>query len=386
MRRTLAPLVAVAATVLLVGCGGESESAREARAMRDATPQRLQPDGSVKLTDADRAALALVTASAAEGSLPEGALRFGRVVSPPANEGRVVSPVTGRVTRPPFLDLGASVRAGGALVEILPVLDTPDQIAVGTQSAERLGQIEAAQRELAKAEADAGRARELSPHVVSVAKLQEVETTAATARARLEGLRNARTAADQAQFRLVTVTAPIEGTVSAITVEVGALVNRGDVLAQVLRAGPVWINLSVPPDEPTADRYAVVTPLGSVPARLLTVGRIIDADGTRHDRLVVEAPQSGELRPGSTVSVYVSRGTVRGIVLPETALVPGVETDTVFIETSPGVFAARAVRVAARFGGQVRLTAGVKAAELVVIQGTMGLQGERLRSQLRHVE
>ena len=142
----------------------------------------------------------------------------------------------------------------------------------------------------------------------------------------------------------------------------------------------------MPPDEAAADRYAVVTPSGSVPARLLTVGRIIDADGTRHDRLVVEAPQSAELRPGSTVSVYVSRGTVRGIVLPETALVPGVETDTVFIETSPGVFAARVVRVAARFGGQVRLASGVNAAEIVVVQGTMGLQGERLRSQLRHVE
>jgi RND family efflux transporter MFP subunit len=377
--------VVIAIAVSLSGCG-ESESAREAKAMQAATPQRLQPDGSIKLTDADRAALALLTAPAAETELPESTLRFGRVLSPPANEAQVVSSVTGRVTRPPLVELGASVSASAALIEIMPVLDTPDRIAVGTQSAERVGQIEAAEREVSKAEADAARARELSPQVVSVAQLQEAETALATARARLEGLRNARTASDQAQSRPVTVTAPVSGTISAINVEVGGLVNRGDVLARLLRAGPLWIDLFVPPDDPTADRYEVETPSGPIPARLLTGGRLIDPDGTRHDRLIVAATSSTVLRPGSTVSVHAARGTMRGIVLPESALVPGVDTDTVFVETSPGIFTARSVRVAARFGGQVRLTAGINAGETVVIQGAMGLQGERLRSQLRHVE
>lgn len=354
--------------------------------MQGAIPQRLRPDGSVQLTPQDRIALGLVVASAAEGDLPESVLRFGRVLSPPASEGQVVTPVTGRIVRAPAVQLGSTVRAGATLVEIMPVLDTPERIAVGTQSAERQAQIEAAERDLAKAEADAARARSLSPQIVSAAKLQEADTIVATTRARLEGLRNARTASGEAQTRLVPVTAPIGGTVFALNVAVGGLVNRGDVLAQIVTGGPLWIDVAVPPDDPVSDRYEVATSGRPVQARLLARGRVIDADGTRHDRLVVESPQSATLSPGSTVSVQVARNASRGIVLPESALVPGVDGDTVFVETSPGVFTARPVQVVARFSGRARLSSGVRPGESVVVQGAMGLQGERLRSQLRHVE
>ena len=371
--------------VPLLACG-ESESAREARAMKDATPQRLRPDGTIQLSDQDRAALGLAVAPAAEGDLPDSTLRFGRVVSLLANESQVVSPVTGRVTRPPRVQLGASVSAGAMLLEIVPALDTPDRIAVGTQAAEREGQIEAAVGGLAQAEADAARARQLSPQIVSAARLQEAETAVATARARLEGLRNARAAASQAQTSPVSVSAPIAGTVAMIKIEVGALVSKGDVLAQIVREGPVWIDVSVPPDDPVGDRYAVTTSSGLIVARLLARGSVIDADGTRHDRLIVDAAQSAALRPGASVSVQVAHGASRGIVIADSALVPGVDTDTVFVETSSGIFAARPVHVAARFEKLVRVASGLNPGDRVVVQGAMALQGERLRSQLRHVE
>lgn len=378
-------LLTMALAVPLAACG-ESESAREARAMKDATPQRLRPDGTIQLSDQDRAALGLAVAPAAEGDLPDSTLRFGRVVSLSANESQAVSPVTGRVTRPPRVQLGASVSAGAVLLEIAPALDTPDRIAVGTQAAEREGQIEAAVGGLAQAVADAARARQLSPQIVSAARLQEAETAVATARARLEGLRNARAAASQAQTSPVSVSAPIAGTVAMITVAVGALVNKGDVLAQIVREGPVWIDVSVPPDDPVGDRYAVTTSSGLIVARLLARGSVIDADGTRHDRLVVDAAQSAALRPGASVSLQVAHGASRGIVIADSALVPGVDTDTVFVETSSGIFAARPVHVAARFEKQVRVASGLTRGDRVVVQGAMALQGERLRSQLRHVE
>ena len=378
-------LLTLALAVPLAGCG-ESESAREARAMKDAVPQRLRPDGTIHLSDQDRAALGLAVAPAAEGDLPDSTLRFGRVVSLSANESQVVSPVTGRVTRPPRVQLGASVSAGAVLLEIAPALDTPDRIAVGTQAAEREGQIEAAVGGLAQAVADAARARQLSPQIVSAAKLQEAETAVATARARLEGLRSARAAANQAQTSPVSVSAPIAGTVAMIKIDVGALVNKGDVLAQIVREGPVWIDVSVPPDDPVGDRYAVTTSSGLIVARLLARGSVIDADGTRHDRLVVDAAQSAALRPGASVSLQVAHGASRGIVIADSALVPGVDTDTVFVETSPGIFAARPVHVAARFEKQVRVASGLTRGDRVVVQGAMALQGERLRSQLRHVE
>ena len=62
-------------SICAFGCG-ESESAREAKAMQGAIPQRLRSDGSIQLTSEDRTALGLVVSPAAEADLPESALRF----------------------------------------------------------------------------------------------------------------------------------------------------------------------------------------------------------------------------------------------------------------------------------------------------------------------
>ena len=382
-RNTLAALVVFTTLGFSTACGSQSEATREAEAMKAATPNRVQADGSIRLTDQDRSALGLVVQPAAEADLLNGTLRFGRVISPPANEAQVVSPVTGRITRPPRVELGAQIGAGAPLLEVQPELDVPERISVGTQAAQRQGDIEAAQRELAKAEADADRARALSPQVVSAAQLQQAETTVATARAKLDGLQGARTAEITARTHMVPVSAPIAGTVAELTATVGAVVNRGDALARIIKPGPLWVDVSVPPDEAVGDRYELLAGSTVLPARPLTRGRLTDVGGTRMDRLVVDAADASALTPGSAVSVRVGHGVTRGIVVPEAAIVPGVETDTVFVENSAGTFAPRPVRVAARYGGHVRLASGLKPGERVVVRGGMALQGELVRSQLR---
>jgi len=374
--------VGMLALATVASCG-QSESAREAEAMKAATPSRVQPDGSIRLTDADRGTLGLQVQSATEADLPDSMLRFGRVVSPPGNEAQVVSPVTGRITRAPRVQVGDIVTAGALLVDIEPNLDVAERISVGTQAAQRQGEIGAAEQELAKAEADLTRARALSPHVMSAAQVQQAETAVAVARARLEGLEHARTAETTARTQAVSVPAPIGGAVADLTATVGALVTRGDVLARLVRSGPLWIDVSVPPDAPIGDRYEVITGSGPLAARLIARGRLSDVGGTRTDRLAVETPTASVLTPGATVSVRIGHGATRGIVLPDAAIVPGVESDTVFIEREPGFFVARPVQVATRFGGQVRLASGVKSGERVVIRGGMALEGELVRSQLR---
>jgi RND family efflux transporter MFP subunit len=380
-RTYVVALACCAAGVAACG-GGQSEEAEEAAAMKAAAPSRVQADGSIKLTDADRTALGLVAQPATEAELPNTSLRFGRVVSPPANEGQVVAPVTGRITRAPRVQLGANVAAGTTLLDIQPTLDTPERITVGTDAAVRQGDIEAAQGELDKAESDATRARALSPQVISAAQLQQAETAVATARAKLQGLQAARTAETTARTQDVAVASPIGGVVAELTVNVGALVNRGDVLARIVRPGPVWIDVAVPPDEPIGDRYEVMTTARTIAARLLTRGRITDAGGTRVDRLVVDAAGATALTPGSTVAVQIGTGTMRGVILPESAIVPGVERDSVFVEAPRGIFVQRPVQIAARFGGQVRLGSGLKPGEIVVLRGGMALLGELVRGEL----
>ena len=176
----------------------------------------------------------------------------------------------------------------------------------------------------------------------------------AAARARLDALRRASTVASDVQTQIVNVPAPIAGTIVAINATVGTIVNRGDVLAEMLRPGPVWVDVSVPPQDPPGDRYEVITPAGPMSARLLATGRMTETDATRHDRLLIEHAGAVGLTQGASVSVRVGHGITRGIVLPESAVIPGVDSDTVFVETAPGIFTARAVQVATRFGEQDR--------------------------------
>jgi len=111
----------------------------------------------------------------------------------------------------------------------------------------------------------------------------------------------------------------------------------------VLAVGPVWVDVSVPPDEPVGDGYLIDVSGTSIVARLLARGRMTDSDGTRHVRLIVDPRAAKALSPGSSVPVHVARGASRGVVLPESALVPGLDGDTVSIETAPNVYPPRAI-------------------------------------------
>jgi hypothetical protein len=109
VNRVASCLLAAALTTTLTGCS-DTETG-EPHINQPHTPQRLQPDGSIQLTDQDRAALGLLVVLANEGDLPDSALRFGHVLSTPANEGQVVAPVTGWIARAPRVQLGAAVGA-----------------------------------------------------------------------------------------------------------------------------------------------------------------------------------------------------------------------------------------------------------------------------------
>jgi len=364
-----------------------TESEREEKVAKEAIPQRGQPDGTIRVSASDRAALGLIVVAAAEGELPDAVLRFGRVRPIVGEEALVVSPVAGRIPRAPAVTLGAHVDSGAALVEVVPVLAASERISVGVQGAELTGQLEAAQGELAKNEAALFRARELArSKIVSEARLQEAETAVATTRARLEALHRAIGAQTKGQAAPMGLRAPISGTVVTLNAQVGAVVQQGDVLVRILKPGPRWIDVSVPPGDPPGLRYEVQVGTNRLPARLVAPGAVVESDGTRHDRLQIDAEAAVALVPGQSVSVHAARNAAAGIVLPEAAIVPGVKNDRVFVETEPGTFAARTVRVAARLGGRVRLASGVRAGERVVTEGAMALDGESRRAELSREE
>src|SRR5258708_12882560 len=110
-----------AATAMLLLCGiplvccSKSEGEQEAAARKAATPVRVEHDGSIKLTAADREALNLEVAPVAAGTLGAGTLRFGKVQSAATDEVIVTAPVSGKIS-------GASAVAGSTVAPatILP--------------------------------------------------------------------------------------------------------------------------------------------------------------------------------------------------------------------------------------------------------------------------
>jgi RND family efflux transporter MFP subunit len=372
-------IVIGSALLLALGCHGRAgQDERE-----QLVPHRLQQDGAIKLSSTERATLDLAVTPAALGDLPNVVVRFGQVRAPLGEETLVVSPVAGRIPRTPLVALGSDVAAGAPVIEVVPVLAAAERMNVNLRGAELGGQIEAAEHELATQRAALERARELArSNIISQAKLQEAETTVATTSAHVESLRRATKIQSAGEATPITLRAPAAGRVSTLNATVGAVVQQGDLLIRLMKPGPRWVDIAVPPNEPAGDSYEVTAGDAWMPSRIIAPGTVVEADGLRRDRLQVDEPSAAKLLSGQVVSVRIAHGQAHGLVLPESALVPGVQTDLVFIETSPDTFAPTPVRVTTRFGGRVRVASGLKVGDRIVTRGAMSLHGETRRAEL----
>jgi RND family efflux transporter MFP subunit len=378
--RSSPALLSVALSVALAACtppGGDDDD----EGPRPPPPAQHEAGGVLRLAAVARAALDLATAPAALGTLPDSALRFGRVQARLGEDAVVVAPVAGRLAAAPAVALGDAVTAGQTLAFLVPALSAAERVSLRVQGATLGGQVAVAAREATEREAVAVRLRALAQDdVVSRARLQEAETALAVARAQLAAAARARTAAtDGDAAGALPLRAPAAGTVVAFVLTVGSVVPAGAVVARLVRAGPRWIDLAVPADDAIGEGYELSFGPRTIPARLLARGGAVEDDGARHDRL--EAFDA-DLLPGAIVAVRVARGPSTGVLVPEAAVVPGIGGDGVYVEAPPGAFTLRPVRVAARFGGQARLAEGLRAGEIVVTRGAMALRSEGLRDAL----
>lgn len=359
--------------------GGDDD---DDEAAQRAVPQRLSADGSVHLTKADRKTLSLTVSVATQATLPDVTTRYGTVRAKPGDEALVVSPVAARVVGAPHAATGDAVAAGADLVDVEPLLGAGERIQITVQAADLDGQIAAAARELQTAKAEAKRTAGLAAsQIVSVAKRQAADTKVATIAARLAALKRARRMLPGRGGGRLPLLAPMDGVVAWLPATQGAPVSAGEAVARVVRDGPRWISVRVPPDEATGTGYEVRAGKRWVPATLAGRGAVATR-GQRTDRLVVAMPDAKALVPGNVVAVRVAHAPEKGVVLPSAAVLPVTGGSLVFVETKPGVYEPRPVVVAARFGGRVRLASGVKPGEKVVTRGAMALLGERLRSLL----
>ena len=194
--------------------------------------------------------------------------------------------------------------------------------------------------------------------------------------------------------RAVTLVAPASGFVTAKTVIEGMEVQPGMELftltdlstvwveaefyefeASLLRVGqPVEVHLPYDPGHTIRGEVSFIYPTLSPDSRTLR-GRVELANS------------DGHLKPGMYVDVTTGLESAEGVSVPDDAVIDSGLRQVVFVETAPGTFEPREVRVTTRGQGRAAITSGLREGERVATRANFLLDSEsRLRAALEAVK
>lgn len=352
-------------------CAGEPADEEGERA----PSARLDDQGRVVLNARERSAAGLVVAEVEQGSLTTRALRFGKVVARPQEDVLVAAPIAGRVLATTAL-LGAHVNAGDVLIMLEPLVDPASHASLQAQRRELVGQIAGARAQTVAKQADLQRVSALASSALATgAEAAQAQAELSAEQARVDSLTRANAELARATTGRMAIRAPVAGELVMIASDTGSLAAQGAVLARIVLAGPRWIDIAVPPDDPVGSGYRVSGLGQMLDAKLLSRGAVIGSDGTRRDRLEASADAAGYLPPGATIAVDVLHDT-HGVIVPASAIVRRGRDSLAFVEQEAGRFAARRVEVSAREDERAVVSAGLSAGDLIATRGAASLLGE----------
>jgi RND family efflux transporter MFP subunit len=188
--------------------------------------------------------------------------------------------------------------------------------------------------------------------------------------------------------RTITFTAPFTGVVTEKNVVAGQRIEPGMDLLTVTDLSQIWVIAQVFEAEAQVAQLGrparVTLPYESevtLSGRIAFVSPTLDSE-SRTLKVRLEFPNPREaLRPGMFVTVELGAESERGIVVPDSAILDTGTRRLVFVEVSPGQFAARDVSVALRADGQAVVRSGLTAGDRVASSANFLLDSEsRLRN------
>jgi cobalt-zinc-cadmium efflux system membrane fusion protein len=307
--------------------------------------------------------------------------------------------VTGEISAPPdgAAEVGSPV--SGVVREILA--KEGDRVTKG----QRLAVLEAA--EAARTAADLGRAearRERARRVLeqeeelmrgnatSARNLAEAKSELAASEAEVRGASSLLTAFGAAGGGRIVAKSPIEGTVVARAVVLGAPVSAGARLFRIVNGQKLLVRADVPEND-AADIHESSEAGLAWTARGVSCKGVVESRSPSVDPMTRTVPfrvrpeaTCPELVEGGFVEVTLPRPPAGGqtlVVVPRDALVELDAVPVVFVGTpNAAQFRAVAVRVARVTSGNAYLEDGVKAGEPVVVRGAILLKGELMRAAL----
>ena len=313
----------------------------------------------------------------------------GKIEANPNRVSKVVLPVAGRV-------VAGLVRTGDAVTKGQPLLTIESPEADSAVSSYLSAQAAVTQTLSlrSKAQADYDRAADLFQHNAAPAKdVLASESALTQAKA---GEEQARASLAQATHRLavlglnttdvqpqVTLRSPLSGKVLDLNVVSGEY--RNDLSASVMTIADlatVWVTSQVPesyirfiqPGE-RVEINLVAYPGEQFEGRVSRIADTVDPQ-TRSIKVQAEVDnRAGRFRPEMFGSIHHIESTAPTVVVPAGAVVQSDGQAVVYVETAPGRFEQREVTLGGASGDVVRIARGLKAGEVVAVDGVMLLNG-----------
>ncbi len=293
----------------------------------------------------------------------------GIVESDPARTATVVAPLGGRVVQLK-VGLGDRVTQGQALA----VIDSPDLAQAYADNDKAADTARLTEKNLARQQ-EQNKLGVASDRDLDQARSDRDQALAEYGRtqARLRAVG----AGAAERPRLLTVTAPVGGSITALAVTPGTMIN--DVtqpLMSVADLSTVWVTAMVAEKDVASiskNQDAEVS-LTAFPDRVLSgkvlfVSAVIEPDSRRNKiRIAFPNPDSG-LKPNMFATVTMKGPPRSQVVLPSSALLMNNDRTSVFVATAPWTFERRTVETLLEDGNSVAIRAGVAAGEQVVVKG-----------------
>jgi len=179
------------------------------------------------------------------------------------------------------------------------------------------------------------------------------------------------------QSRLLTMKAPVAGSVIDLEVARGAFLNDPTAaIMTIADLGVIWVTANVPENDTAlvttgqdVDVVFSAYPSEVFAGKVLFISDVLDPDTHRTKiRIAFNNPDT-KLKPNMFADATFLAPRQMMQVVPTQALLLKNETDRVFVEVSPWTFEPRAVEVGFQQGDQAVVEHGLKAGERIVVKG-----------------
>jgi membrane fusion protein, heavy metal efflux system len=296
------------------------------------------------------------------------------VESDPARTAAVLTPLSGRVVALKVA-LGDRVTKG----QVLAVLDSSDLAQAYAEDEKAADTLRLSEKTLTRQEGQnkigAASDRDLDQARSDRAQAA-AEYTRTQARLKMLGA-SPGSSRPGPTSRLLTVAAPMDGSITALTVADGDMINDPtQPIMTVADLSTVWVAALVPEKNvaavfknQAADVALIAYPNRVLKGKVLFVSDVIEPDSRRNKIRIAFKNADYTLKPNMFATVTVSGPEQSRIVLPSSALLMNNDRTTVFVATAPWTFERRNVDPEIEEGASVAIRSGVAPGEQVVVQG-----------------